>query len=500
MKFFGFELKRARPARKPKPIAIRNYLGGEDSRLLQDWPTIGQSADAELFQYFEALRNRARHLAKNNDYAKRYLALLKTNVVGPKGVVLQARTKNANGILDKADNDYIESNFKRWGRAGSATIDGRLSFIDCQNAFVETLARDGEVIYRHIYGDNVNPYRYAIQFIEPDRLDHRLNGKAKNGNIIRLGVELNQWRRPVAFYLLPEDRNSSLYVASQNYTVGGDHVRVSADELRHVYQPNRINQTRGVTWLHTAMRRLHLLNGYEESEVVAARTAAAKMGFFKSQTGEEFTGDDLDGETDGANRKVPIMNAEPGTFEELPDGVDFVGWNPDHPTSAFEAFILANLRGVASGLGVSYVSLANDLRGVSYSSIRQGVLEERDFYRTVQRFLIDHFLSDVYEQWIRTAISVGALRLPPVKIDKFLNVVWRPRGWSWVDPLKEVEAHKRAVGEGFRSMSDVMAEQGKDAPEVFNELSDEAKIAAAIGLKIPNLQALIGGTNGTAND
>ena len=39
--------------------------------------------------------------------------------------------------------------------------------------------------------------------------------------------------------------------------------------------------------------------------------------------------------------------------------------------TAFADFHASVLRSVASGLGISYVTLANNLEGVSYSSIRQ---------------------------------------------------------------------------------------------------------------------------------
>ena len=50
-----------------------------------------------------------------------------------------------------------------------------------------------------------------------------------------------------------------------------------------------------------------------EAAVVNARVGASKMGFF-SPSGDGFVADDLE------DSSVPIMEAEPGTFHQLPQG------------------------------------------------------------------------------------------------------------------------------------------------------------------------------------
>ena len=130
--------------------------------------------------------------------------------------------------------------------------------------------------------------------------------------------------------------------------------------------------------LAPALSQVKMLNAHREAELVATRMAAAKMGFFTSESGDDVPADDYD-------NNVPIIDAEPGTFHQLPAGVDFKAFDPTHPATAFADFQKGILRGTASGLGVSYASLSNDLEGTSYSSIRQGALEERDAYRDEQQ-------------------------------------------------------------------------------------------------------------------
>ncbi|MCP4229951.1 MAG: phage portal protein, partial [bacterium] len=458
----------------------RSYAAGTNSPLFKDWPTTGASADAEHYQVFKALLSRSRYLAKNNDYAKRFLNLLKTNVIGSKGVIVQPNA-HYKGKPDKRDNELTAIKWAEFGKKGVCTTCGQYSMLDLQNQILQTVARDGDLLLRHIYGWNENPFGYAVQLIPPELVDHDLNKvDDKTGNSIRLGVEYNKWNRRVAYHCFSQDPNDFL---TGSYRYSAKHMRLPAEDITHPYTIDRIGQSRGIPWLTTAGRRLHQLNGYEEAELIAARTGASKMGFFKSKTGDDYTGDDDD---DPNNPKQPrTMDATPGVIEELPEGMDFVSWDPDHPSTAFEAFTLSTLRGIASGLNVSYVSLANDLRGVSYSSLRQGALDDRDAWRTIQAWFIESIMSQIYERWVSASMLSGALPFPGHKLAKFKNAIYEARGWQWVDPLKEVTANIKAVQNGMKSLSGIAREQGLNSRNILVENKEDKEFAESNGLILP---------------
>jgi lambda family phage portal protein len=143
------------------------------------------------------------------------------------------------------------------------------------------------------------------------------------------------------------------------------------------------------------------------------------------------------------------------------------------------------LRGIASGLGVSYTSLANDLEAVSYSSIRQGLLEERDQWRVVQAWMIEHFCEPVYLRWLRNALDFGAVPLPGNKYFKFSATQWVPRGWQWVDPRSEAEAQIVAINNGLMTRTQALAERGLDIEDVLRERAAEEELIASVGVTLP---------------
>lgn len=132
-----------------------------------------------------------------------------------------------------------------------------------------------------------------------------------------------------------------------------------------------------------------------------------------------------------------ISEAEPGHFEQLPDGVAFTPFDPQYPSNEFQPFMKTVLRGIASGLNVSYNGLASDLEGVNFSSIRSGVIDERDQWRSNQRWLIDSVMQRVFSKWLDTELLFGGLGGYDVRdFDRLNAVTWQPRGWAWVDPQK----------------------------------------------------------------
>ena len=460
--------------RKTKVSNKRMYEGAAISRLLNNFKADNKSADAEIYNSLEILRNRSRDLQRNNEYAKRFINLAKTNIVGERGVSLQVRSKNSDGTFDAGANNIIENAFYKWGRLGNCTVDGKMSWLDAQRLVVEGLIRDGEVFIRKV--KYPNEFGFALEFIEPELLDEKNNKILENGNRIRMGIELDGFNRPVAYHIRGRHPNDITGAGAYKWE---NTIRVPADKIIHVYMPERSQQTRGVPFMSNVISSLKMLAGYREAELVAARVGAAKMGFFVSQAGDGFNPDDYD------DQQVPIMDAEAGTFHQLPKGVDFKAFDPTHPTSAFADFEKAILRGIASGLGVSYTSLANDLEGVSYSSIRQGALEDRDNWRVLQEFLIQHFVEPVYREWLMTVLDNRVINLPVQKFDKFADAaIFRPRGFQWVDPQREISAAVIAMNNGIMSMQDVANNYGRDIEEVLDQFALEKQLADERGIKL----------------
>lgn len=452
---------------------MRGFDAAKINRLTSDWLIKILSPDAELSRDLVALRSRSRDLAINNDYFVKFLRSLKINVIGHQGIRLKMDVRDDNGKPDKKANEIIERKWKEWSKKKLCSVNEKLSFRQLLNLNVISTARDGEIFTRIIRGFD-NDFGFALQSIEADHCDVQLNKRLQNGNVCRLGIELNEWGKPISYPLL---RNHPGDIHEVPKTDREKYVNIPASEIIHNYLIERPKQTRGYPWGVSAMSRLNMLGGYEEAELTAARIAACKMIFFETENGAEYTGN-------GKNENGEIiMNVEPGSYEKLPKGVKLNQFDPKHPTGQIPEFMKIMLKGAASGLGQSYNSLASDLVDVNFSSLRSGTLEERDLYKFLQMWIVEDFCDTVFEEWLKMQLLLNNLEgLPIEKIKKFNNPKWKVRGWPWVDPLKESKANETSVNLGVKSRRQIAAENGQDIEDVYDELAQEKELAEEKGL------------------
>ena len=469
-------LQRGTPESAPmRPVRRRMYEGAKFSRLTADWVTGNTSADSEVYGSAQKLRDRVRQLCRDNDYARQTLRAIAANVVG-QGIPFQAQVRmQRGGPLDKNVNDQIEATWKRWTNAQHCHTAGKLTWHDIEALAIRSVAESGEVFVRLVkqpFGGSAVPL--ALEVLEADLLDDGLNGRSQQGNEIRMGVEVDTWGRPVAYHFLayhPGDYQfSNQQISTQR------HKRVLADEVIHLYRMDRPGQTRGVTWFASAIQRLHHLQGYEQAEIVRARASSALMGFITSPEGELMGDDVVDGER--------VSSFEPGVFKYLAPGESVTVPQLDAPDGQFEPFLRAMLRAMAAGIGCSYETVSRDFSQTNYSSSRLSLLEDRDHWRVLQKWLIENLHQRVFDVWLDMAVLSGALPLANYEIqaERFKAVRWMPRGWAWVDPGKEVQAYKDAVRCGFKTMAEVVAEQGGDFEELMIQLQSERELAQEFGI------------------
>jgi lambda family phage portal protein len=467
--------KYARLAESSGPVrkGSRTFSAAQMGRLTFDWAMSVLSRDQKLWTDLRKLRSRSRELADNDPTATRFLSLCETNVIGKRGMRLQPKVKNLRGDgLAETLNAQIAAEWHSWCQRGNCTMDGQQSFDELERLLIRTAAMDGEFIVLDKLTDN--PWGFALQHIDVDQLDHTFfDQRLKNGNEIRMGVEVDGFRRPKAYHLWTRHPNEWSAAALAR-------VRVTADQVHHGYRLDSAMQTRGVPWMAAAMFQMNMLRGYMEAEVTAARVGACQMGVIIPKEGAG----DFEGE--GRNEDGSVnYEATPGGMLNLGSAHDFKEFKPDHPNTAFGNFVKEVKRGIASALGVSYTSLANDLEGVNFSSIRAGLLEERDMWQVRQKWMIETFHRPVFRKWLEMAVLSGRISLGVRDLDMVAEQCkWHPRGWPWVDPLKDGQSNALDVQNGFDTRSHILAERGMDLEDVLRELAAEKALIEKYGLKL----------------
>lgn len=469
-----------RPA-APARMQQRLYHSAKNSRLTQGWGTASTSADAEISLSLGPLRNRSRALVRDASYAKRARDVVVNNVVGH-GIGLQAQVMTSRDKLAERINADIEGAWREWGRAERCHTGGVLSLVDIMRICMAQVFEAGEVFIRkhpRAFGDSAVPL--GLEIIEAERIaDDYTVPQVGGANVVRMGVEVDPFGRPVAYWV------RDLHVGDiqrRNDGKTSSLTRVPAAEIIHLHLVDRWPQTRGVPWMHAAMRRLNDMDGYSEAEIVAARSSANVVGFIKSP--------ELPTADTGAEATPPELAFEPGMIEHLAPGEDFVGFNPSRPNPNMDPFMRMMLREVASGIGVSYESISRDYSQSNYSSSRLSLLDDRDTWRVLQQWFIRTFCEPLFREWLMVAVfarAVSAVNVAEYATNaaKFEAATWKPRGWLWVDPTKEVNAYKEAIKAGMTTLTTVIAQTGggQDIEDVIRERKRELQMLEEAGIDV----------------
>ncbi len=455
--------------------AQRMYSSARESRLTGDWTTSNTSADSELVTSLTKLRSRSRSLIRDVSYAKRAQVIVVNNVIGT-GIGMQAQVMTTRGDLAERINTSIETAWCEWACADSCHTGGRLAFKHFERALMGQVFAAGEAFVRkHLRPFGKSKIPLALELIEAERLADEFSSPhlmAQNGNHVRMGVEVDEFYRPVAYHIRKRHPSEIRFGGP-----GIDFIeRVPADQIIHLAVIDRWPQTRGEPWMHAVARTFNDMAGYTEAEITRARVQSSTPWTIETPEDSESFGERQE---DGSVE----MDVEPGVAKRLNPGEKMNAPTPNSPNPALDPFMRYMLREVAAGVGPSYESLSRDYSQSNYSSSRLALLDDRDLWRFYQSWFICDFRMQIHKLFLQQGVLARAIEGITVEQyasepDKFEAVLFKPRGWSWIDPTKEVEAYKEAVKQGFTTVTDVVAATGggQDMEDILATRKRELKL------------------------
>jgi lambda family phage portal protein len=482
-----------------KIIGKRSYAGAEWNRLTEDFLAPLTTGDAELKTRLRTLRGRARELERNEPYTRRFLSRLEDNIYDHHGIIFNSLAgewrmnalKKLEFQVDSNDAKVIENAYMEWKK--NPFVTGDMTLNEGGRLALRSTARDGDTLVKWVVDPNINKFGFALQLFEGDIIDDYRNELTRqpSGQVdvqVRMGVEVDRYFKSTAYYILKEYPGDQQWWHAEGYWSE----RMDASGFLHPFRRTRITQVRDTTWLCGIMRDLKMLDGYDEAAIVAARTGAAKMGFITrayNDPGPAYEGQEI-------NEGDKSMDAEPGLIEDLSQtpGLDFKTYDPAYPHEQYGEFVKTRLRRIGAGLDMSYYAIANDLTEVNFSSIRAGLLEDREHFKALQTWWIDKFEAPVFLKWLEIGLLNGTIKdpytgkaLPFTKLAKFKNHKFRPRRWSWVDPQKDVAASVEAINNRIKSRTSVVEETSQETFEdIMQEQAMEQKLADQAGVILPD--------------
>jgi lambda family phage portal protein len=395
------------------------------------------------------------------------------------------------GDPDLYANQLIEQNWADWQRAEFCDVRQRRNYQVLRQLRLINGVRDGDVFIRHIRDPKVNKFGYSQQLISAEWCDRFYNDILDSGNIVIMGVEyeMSSWGlgKPVAYYFIkrqPRDWQFSSISVGFGLGLAGRGIlraRIGASEIVHYARPVDVDATRPAPWAASTMTKGRQLDQYELAEVIAAREAACKTGFYYSDVLPEGGGAQFD--LPDPRTGVATEALSPGEIRALKWGVKYQERDPKHPNGNFESFRKGMGQSTSAGMpGGDYNTLFNDLANINFSAGRLGRLDTNEMSKLIQQFDIDTAERPIFEAWLEMSLITGAINLPLVKFDKFNQPVFQGRRWAQVDEIKAVNAAALRVANKFSSRNRECADLGIDFEDNVFELAEEEMLLTSLGL------------------
>lgn len=462
--FPGRAANRYMARERAKYLKQRYFDGGKASPYRPVNPGLGPDTSPQAITQdgSESLRRYARNLDENNDLAISVLDTLVNNIIGT-GIPVIPAVKNRNGEMVDKVNQQIRRIFQRWSRY--PTADQGQNFAQVQRLLCRSWLRDGEVFIHELKGNSpsfthMGGIPYTLEMLESDYVPFGFN--ESKPRLITQGIQMNAYYQPLAYYFARQHPGDTWFAGAGIWTSESDFTRIEADDILHLKFTRRINQVRGQSILHGVIRQIEDIGNYTESELIAARVAAAFTGFIKKSPDVNQA---LNQDTGDRN-----LQMQPGMiFDNLMPGEEVGTIDPGRPNPEMNNFVSGLQRRVASGTSTNYSTISKNYEG-SYSSQRQSMVEAKAPYDALRDHFVDRFILPVYEQIIDWARTSGELVMSRDYDQETLYDVMTPRSaLPWIDPKKEVEADILRIDNGLAARSQVISERGQDPVAVAKQ-------------------------------
>ena len=413
---------------------------------------------------------------------------MKVNVVG-NGLQPQSRIRaDALGISDDRARALQRQAEDAWELfkpyADAAEI---LDFDEIQFLAMARVVEDGEAWVIPTWAEAAwRPYGRCLQIIESDRVTSPLvNSGQPEGSVkpdIQDGIEYGTRGQPLAYYVRKSINKARTSVS--------DHLRIPARDaagrpkILHVFPSRRAGQARGVPLFAPALTYFKDLADYLEAEVVGARVAACLAVFITKQDAM-FSAQNMGTSTEtGTNAR--IQGIEPGMVSYLSPGEAINTVDPRRPGDSFGMFLENVIRIIGNSLGLPYELIAKDFSKTNYSSARASLLEGRRHFMNWRKWLARKVCQPVWELVLEEAYLRGRFDAKDFYRHRheYCRAMWIGGGWGWVDPVKEVDASRKAVDYGLSNLAEECAAQGRDWEENLVQLAREQAAAKELGVEI----------------
>lgn len=464
-------LKREHARRKLKILnaGYGQHGASYSKKSLLGWLTAGKSADEDIADNLDDLRSRSRDLYMGTPIATSALKTIRTGVVTSGLMLLPTPDFEYLGMTeDEAEKlraDILRE-WEMWAETQDCDAARTCTFYQLQSLVLLSALMSGDVFVTMPIIPRVGSvYDLRVSVIEADRVCDPVPIPL-NANVVQ-GVEIDNYGAPVAYYIA-KNHPGAIPRTLKDYKQEWKRVPVfgSATGRRNVLHImsdiERPGQRRGVPFIAPVIESLKQLGRYTDAELMAAVVSGMLTTFITSDTPDMPIGSMIPDEMQIDGDDASSCELGNGTIVALAPGEKVETVDPNRPNTAFDGFVLSVCRQIGAALELPHEILLKQFTA-SYSASRAALLEAFKMYKRVRENFASSFCQPVYVEWLTEAVARGRISAPgffddPAIRAAYCRADWVPDAHGQLDPLKEVNAAKMRVDEGFSTREREAAE------------------------------------------
>jgi lambda family phage portal protein len=438
-----------------------SYQGGINTRLDQGWErstsfALGTQQDR---RQLASARDRARAADRNNPVANGLLNREVDNVVS-EGFTLQPRTE----IPDF--NKEAKEEFGEW--FDTADIHGREDAGGFQRLAYRTARRDGDAAI--VLVDEGG--KSKLQLVPGDLI--RTPDMMVNTPTLADGVQTNLTGRAISYWIADFDEWGKRKFTS-----------IDANQVVFLSHTSEPLQVRGETCFLRNFDYLNYLDRYVDGVALAAWMATVFGLVIKEQNGAKALGGaPLILNSQGNQQRA--ITLENGAIKFAGVGDEMLQIDAKQPMQQTPDFIRMLLRLIGLPFDMPLELALLDVSQANLSSLRGGM---QQYYRACknrqQKF--SGKLSMIYRWWVSRQVKADKFvsKVP----DKYWPHTFRPRGWGFTDPVKELQAALMEMDAGLNSEQNIDAALGRDWDHIQEQRAEAAAKRQKLGL--PEIRSIM---------
>jgi lambda family phage portal protein len=426
---------------------MRRYDAAARGRRTDGWVTQGSSADAATARGFGVMRDRARDLVRNNPYARKAIESWVTNLIGS-GWSFKAKQARRNG----RQGERVTELMRAWmADPRQCDYHGLQNFDGLVAQAVRCWKESGEVLVRMRRPSAATMRRLGLtiplqlQVMEGDWIDESQDtvGTETGSGFTKRGIVYDEEGRRDRFWIYNyHPGEGAVQAVSQVANT------VPAEEIIHLFTPERPGMSRGVSCLSPVMVRLKDLGDLLDARLMSQKIAACMSVAIT----------DLDGMSD----KKPTIGEkiEPGAVVRLGPGQDIRSITPPG-AGEINQVVKTYLLEIAAGVGITYEELTGDYSGGSFTQGRMGWIGFQRRLQSETWQVLAPMLFDRIAGWAFDAMSAVGIATDGLSAD------WTPPKRELYDPQSETSSTLSRVRAGLLPPQEAIRLDGYEPDEVL---------------------------------